>query len=130
MRKIFGIFVLAIVFMPMAVFAQNTPPGGNPLLQGVSVDAGRIGSADSRADNPSQFVGDLVVNLLNWFAWFIAVIAVVMGLYSGILFITGGGDAAKLATARKILLWAVVGIAVAVLSFSIVAISTAFIGLT
>lgn len=115
--------LLAAVLVPVFALAQQGPPGGNPLDPNVNFsNIGR--STDYTPDD----VGNLAVSLLAWFAWFIAVIAVVMGLYSGFLFITGGGDPAKLATARKIILWAIVGIAVSVLAFSIIAISRAFVG--
>ena len=49
--------------------------------------------------------------------------AVLMGLYAGVLFITAAGNADSITKARSILLYAIVGIAVAVLAFSLVAIS-------
>ncbi|MCR4322937.1 MAG: hypothetical protein NUV61_02520, partial [Candidatus Azambacteria bacterium] len=81
---------------------------------------------------PIGGTGDLVtkiMELVNWFAWFVGLAAVVMGLYAGILFITAGGDSAKLVTARSILLYAIIGIAVAVLAFSLVAISKSIFNL-
>ncbi len=61
-----------------------------------------------------------LVSWLNWFSWFVAVTSVVMGLYSGWLFITARDDASKITLAQKTLLYTVIGIAVAVLSFSII----------
>jgi len=45
-----------------------------------------------------------------------------MGLYSGFLFITARDDANRLTGAKKTLFFTVIGIAVAVVSFSMVAI--------
>ena len=70
-----------------------------------------------------------IMGLVNWMAWAVGLAAVVMGLYAGILFITAGGDATKVTTARNILLYAIVGIAVAILAFSLVAISQSVFGI-
>lgn len=64
----------------------------------------------------------VILTLLNWFSWLMAVTAVAMGLYSGFLFITARDDASKMTSAKKVLVFTVIGIAAAVLSFSIVAI--------
>lgn len=73
-------------------------------------------------------IPDVLLNLLNWFAWFVAVTAVVMGLYTGFLFLTSRGDPARLADARKTLIWVVVGVVVAVISFSIISVVKSVMG--
>ena len=64
----------------------------------------------------------VILTLLNWFSWLVAVTAVAMGLYSGFLFITARDDANQITGAKKTLFFTVIGIAVAVVSFSLVAI--------
>jgi hypothetical protein len=49
-------------------------------------------------------------------------LAVVMFIVAGILFITANGEPGKITTAKNALIWAVVGIVVAVVAFSIVTI--------
>ena len=88
-------------------------------------------------DNPGEVgaitdqvtLTNTVIRLISWFAWIIALAAVVMGLYAGILFITAGGDSGKVETARNILLYAIIGIVVAIVAFGLVAISRAVIGI-
>jgi len=46
-------------------------------------------------------------------------LAVIMIIVAGVLFLTAGGAAEKIATARQALIWGVVGIAIGVLAFSI-----------
>ena len=70
-----------------------------------------------------------VARLIEWVAWIVGLLAVLMGLYAGILFITGGGDTAKIEKARGILLYAIVGIVVAIIAFGLVAISKALVGI-
>ena len=50
----------------------------------------------------------------------IGIIAVIMVIYSGILYITAAGDAGKLAKAKNSLIWSIVGLAVVILSYAIV----------
>ena len=64
----------------------------------------------------------VILTLLNWFSWLVAVTAVAMGLYSSFLFITARDDANQIINAKKTLFFTVIGIAVAIASFSIVAI--------
>ncbi len=69
----------------------------------------------------------VLANLINWFSWFLAVSSVAAGLYSGFLYMTSSGDPRNTAIAGKTLFYAAIGIAVAILSFSIIAIIKGFI---
>src|SRR6185369_5482432 len=69
--------------------------------------------------NPGLNV-DTLIALVVGIVWKVLVaIAVILLVYSGISFVLAQGDPAKIATARQFLLWGVVGVAVAVLAFSI-----------
>jgi len=112
--------VLAFAFSFASIaFAQI--PGQAIIPGGTTADTlGTSGSITTTGDLVTK-----IMDLINWVAWFVGLAAVVMGLYAGILFITAAGDATKVTTARNILLYSIVGIAVAVLAFSLVAISKA-----
>lgn len=120
------LFLVSVLCVTSVAFAADPP--GLPL--GGIVDTSNIGSGGggtgkTYADVTS--VTSLVIRLINWFAWGISAVSVVIGLYAGFLFITARGETAQLATAKKTLLYAVIGIAVAVMSFSIIAITKIFI---
>ncbi|MBI5913402.1 hypothetical protein HY839_03080 [Candidatus Azambacteria bacterium] len=113
------LFVLAgiVIAMPFGALAQTNPIGTiDPL--GAGVGEGDAALAGSIIDANALIT--TITTLINWFAWFIALASVVMGLYAGFLFITARGEPAQLKTARGTLVWAVIGIAVAVISFSII----------
>ena len=112
--------VLALALTP-AVFAQA--PGST--VGGVT-DPTTLGTTGP-VTNTTSLVST-ILGLVNWVAWFVALVAVLFGLYSGILFITAGGDEAKVTKAKNILLYAIVGIVVAILAFSIVSISRSIVG--
>ncbi|MDD3735465.1 MAG: hypothetical protein PHO31_03270 [Candidatus Pacebacteria bacterium] len=58
-----------------------------------------------------------VRNVIWGVAWFLAVIFII---YSGIMFITASGQPAKITNAKNALIWALVGIAVAVISRGVI----------
>ncbi len=58
--------------------------------------------------------------ILNWFVGFSVVLAVGFIIYSGIQFMTSAGDAEKVASARKMLTAAVVGMTIVLLSRTII----------
>ena len=71
---------------------------------------------------------DTVIKLINWFSWFIGILSVAVGLYAGFTYMTGRGEPQKVATASKMIVYAVIGIAVAVIAFSIITIVKGFLG--
>ena len=109
---------------PFGVLAQANPIG--------TIEPGGTGVGIGGYTGVTVNANNLVVKittLINWFAWFIALASVVMGLYAGLLFITARGEPAQLKTARGTLLWAVIGVAVAVLAFSIIVLTRTIFGL-
>lgn len=73
-------------------------------------------------------VTDMIVRIVNWFAWFVAVASVAMGLYAGFLYLTSRGDPRMVQQAAKTLSYTIIGIAVSVLAFSIVSLVKTFLG--
>lgn len=59
----------------------------------------------------------LIVEFTTWFAAIVFAIAVIMIIYGGVLYITAAGSEEKAKTARRLLLYACIGIAVAILAF-------------
>jgi hypothetical protein len=66
-----------------------------------------------------EFYG-FVCNASNWIFAFILIIAVIMLLYGAFKFFTAGGNDDQVATARKFITYALVGVAVAILAKSLV----------
>jgi len=125
------LFLFSVLFWPVSVSALEPgnraenpigvlpASGSNPGALGAEGDMSTVQSADS--------IVEMITRVVNWFAWFIAVASVIMGLYSGMLFITARGNTAQLETARQILIYVVIGITIAILAFSIVVITRTFV---
>ena len=71
----------------------------------------------------------IILALLLWMAWIIALLAVLSGLRAGYLYITSMGDERKLILARRYLIYTTIGVGVSVLTFSIVAITRAILNI-
>jgi len=126
--KKYALFILVFAFafsLVSVAFAQDPVPGSGILPPGFTIEnPGEVGAIQDQAGLVA-----VIVRLIQWIAWIVGLLAVLMGLYAGILFITAGGDAAKIEKARGILLYAIVGIVVAIIAFGLVAISRAVIGI-
>ena len=110
------ILLLGVMIAP-AVFAQSVPtPGSVP--QGGSF-GGDLG-VNNTPTSISGWVG-ILLTVIRWFYTIVFIVAVAMILLAAFHFVTSKGDPTKTKTARSELLYAIVGIAVALLSYGIVA---------
>lgn len=62
---------------------------------------------------------DTVIAVVRWVLGLLALVAVIFIIYGGFVWLTSGGDTAKIDTAKKIILNAVIGLAITLLSFAI-----------
>lgn len=65
-------------------------------------------------------LGDFLQAIITWFLLLVSGLAAIAIIYSGLMYITAGGDAEKALKARKNLMWAIIGVVVATLSYFIV----------
>jgi uncharacterized BrkB/YihY/UPF0761 family membrane protein len=72
--------------------------------------------------------GSLLLAIANGIAVLIGSLAVIMIIWSGILFLLSGGDPSRVKKAKDALLWAVVGIVIAILASAIIATIKGIIG--
>jgi hypothetical protein len=68
---------------------------------------------------PALSGGDLLKNVLNIVYFAIGIVAVVIVVFAGYQYVTSNGDSAKAATAMKTILYAVIGLVVAISAFAI-----------
>ena|SRR3989344_2243997 len=95
----------AILASPLVAMAVTTSPVGVPST-GVPTDVGGF--------------YNFICIASNWLFAFIIIIAVIMLLYGAFKFFTAGGNEDQVATARKFITYALVGVAVALLARSLV----------
>lgn len=70
--------------------------------------------------NESGSVAEVIAGAIEFVLPFIGGVLMLMVIYGGVLYITSGGDPDKLGKAKKTLMWAVLGVILIVISYSIV----------
>jgi len=118
-KLIIGLLVLvsSLSFMSAPVYAVDVFPGCSSNLATTDV-CGEVKNQTSSGTNPIISILKTVISIISYF---IGVIAVIVLIIAGIQMITSGGNAQSVATARNSMIYALVGILVAVLAQVIVA---------
>ena len=98
-----------VVFQFVPAFAQ----GG---LISPTDQPGRIAEATGGQASLRQ----LVLTFLNFFLGFLGLIAVIMVIYGGVLYVTAAGEQDKVDKGKKIIMYSVVGIVIILLAFALV----------
>ncbi len=67
---------------------------------------------------PSQ-ITTIITKVMQWIAGIIMTMAIIMLLYSAVLYLTAGAAPSQLERAKNTLIFAIIGIVVAILAFSV-----------
>jgi len=73
-------------------------------------------------------LGSNVTTLINYFLGMLGLVAVGFLIYAGVLMVTAGGAEEQVTKARKIIMYAVVGIVIILLSYTIVTFVSSALG--
>lgn len=105
--------LLLPVLLPFGVRAVATCTNGT-LMNGVCVPSG------SSTGLPETEIGQVVINIMYWMLGMLGLLAIVMFVVSGIMYLTAGGDEKNTEHAKNNMKYAVIGVAVALLGYTIV----------
>ena len=124
-KKIFKKFTTALIlfvaFFPNNLKAQIFDGGEEPEKEGVKEieeALGRTGITETKD------IGDLILKYVNFALPYLALAAFVGFVYAGFLYVTAYGNEEQIQKSKKILIYAVVGLIVVILSYSIVQLFT------
>ena len=72
-------------------------------------------------DQPAEIFGDGAIfeNIVNTFLFVVGAVAVIMIVHAGFRYVTSGGNSANVTAAKNTILYAVVGVVVALLAYAI-----------
>lgn len=73
-------------------------------------------------------LGQNITNIINFFLGLLGLIAVAFLIYAGVLMVTAGGNEDQVTKARKIITYAVIGIIIILLSYTVVTFVTSALG--
>ena len=124
MKKSIKTLVTGLIIIPIMMLGMLVLPTSLPVSAKVCED-GRTISDGAECGNESGvsclFGEDCAFsNIVNAALYVIGAISVIMLIYGGIRYTTSGGNAASVTAAKNTILYAIVGIVVAVLAFAIV----------
>lgn len=114
MKKLIVIIgVIAALIAPLVVTS-------NVSAQSVDIYGACSGSSGEVCKNRGATVQPLFKNLINAILLILGAISVIMIIIGGFQYVTSAGDSNKVKTAKSTIMYAVIGVAVALLSYAIV----------
>jgi hypothetical protein cdiviTM7_00627 len=76
--------------------------------------------ADSTGQQDSRSAGDIAKDVVNIMFFIVGVMAVIMIIWGGIRYVLSAGNSAALTSAKNTIMYAVIGLIVAILAYTIV----------
>ncbi|HOK34867.1 MAG TPA: hypothetical protein PLB19_01875, partial [Candidatus Paceibacterota bacterium] len=128
--SLLAVFLVSIAFV--GVYAQNETESQTPASQTTSTpgDLGEypVGSFQEIAGQAEIKPGNLLIEALNWVFNIVLIICVIILIYAGFLYASAGGDQLKVKKAMSTLIYALIGIAIALGAQAIINLVTVSIG--
>ena len=115
--------------LPSDIYGTNTNLGGSiyvpyegPVFTGPGLEGGALLAENLLDDNVSKErdIKELIIGWTNFLLSVAALVAVVALVWAGFLYITAAGDDGRMETAKKIVIWVVVGILLILAAYAIV----------
>lgn len=118
MKKIkYFLLSLSLITSFGLAFVPNTVGAINPFRDACTGDASDTAICDSSTKDKAPSYLKIIVNTL---LYVLAAVSVIVIILAGIYYTTSGGDASLVKKAKDTLLYAVVGLIVAIMAYSIV----------
>lgn len=107
-----GLTLLIFGVSLFTAFAQPGNPGGPVNIPGVGVQNQRLTNVQGWAD--------LLITIIQWLYYILFIVATLMIIWAAFLYVTSKGDPTKTKTAKSMIVYAIIGMIVALLSYVIV----------
>ena len=113
MKKLFYLAIWSVLVLPVKVLAAGevTPTGDVVLTNPLAADS----------------IPAILNRIIDFMLILAGPIAVIMTIYAAYLFITAGDNQERVKTARKTLMYVIIGVAILILSKGIVSLSKSFL---
>ena len=119
MKKIILIssILFSMILSPIA-FAEGKTDGSG----GGTFDACKhvVSGKTAVCSGDSKNATDIAKNIISILLWVVGIAAVIVIIYAGITFITAAGNPSAITRAKTMIIYAIIGLAVAILSYAIV----------
>ncbi|NLA43326.1 hypothetical protein GX865_04220 [Candidatus Saccharibacteria bacterium] len=107
---IIGLSLLLSIFAPSTIMAVDV----------LESACGQTGQKNAVCDASSDDVNGLIKNITNTMLFLLGATAVIAIIIGGFMYVTAAGDAGKVKTAKNTVMYAVIGLIVALLAWGIV----------
>ena len=120
--------LIGILMVPVLAIGASviSPESALALTLGDGLNA-TGGASGLAGDTDGNSVVTLIVNIM---LWLIGILAVIMLIFGGIKYATSAGDTTKVTSAKNTIMYAVIGLVIAVFSWAIVSWVTNTLGVT
>ena len=104
------------------VWAAHQQSGGGGISGGIDKlkeelsDSGLVGTSGEEVD-----VQAVIFRIINWLLSLVAVLALLAVVVGGVMYVVSFGNDQKTQTAKKIIMYAIIGVLIAGMSFAIIA---------
>ncbi len=78
------------------------------------------GVEDSVKDKKNRELPDIIKKVTNTMMYVVGAVSVIMLIFGGLRYTTSGGDATKVGNAKNTILYAIIGLIVAILAYAII----------
>ena len=112
-KQLAAVAVVPVVGVAIGLISATAGAQVDEINKGIDA----IGGSSSTA---TLQVNEIVLAVVNWLLFAVGVISVIMLIVGGIKYATSAGDSNKVTSAKNTIMYAIIGLAVAVLAFAIV----------
>mgnify|MGYP001019427279 CR=1 FL=1 len=109
------VLLAGLLMVPVVALAVAPAANADYSLQGGADDAKGNGMKDGVGDANS-----LVKDVVNIILWIVGILSVIMLVWGGIKYTTSAGDSNKVTSAKNTIIYAVIGLIIAILAYAIV----------
>ncbi len=126
MKKVFkkiGQVIVGAAALATILAGRAMATGINPANIGNSENPALAGAEAARADGmPAELIGTdgVFTKITNTILYAVGIISVIMLILGGIRYVVSGGDSKKVTDAKNTIMYAIIGLIVAILSYAIV----------
>ena len=115
-------FLAGILTLPLFAFGAIALDSQPALAQGISEGARGGVNASNTGNVPENIDGNdgLVTKVVNILLWAIGLISVIMIIIGGIRYATSNGDSNTVTAAKNTIMYAVIGLVIAIFAYAIV----------
>lgn len=103
-KKLGTLLILALIAIFSPVYAAVSQEGWNP-------------ESLAATNLPSRPVSDILLTFIDWAIIIVGLLCIIVFIYGGFVYLTAQGETDKIETAKRIIIYAVIGVAVSVLGY-------------